>query len=204
MAALGASCSSAPRKTTPELSKLEGRRVALVEIQGEATARRIAEVALINQLTRHGSFILVSKQDVEAARARPNQDPRDWQGLAREAGAEVALRMDVLQFDADTREGISTEQVQDSQLKAEQGGDGTTERVYKVRSLDGHVRFELEFADLAVSAPGAAPEVRKGVAEAQERVVEEARTGAAHLPPKLRFLEKISNQAFADFFERYH
>jgi hypothetical protein len=198
--ALGAACSSAKKKTTPELGELEGHKVAVVEIDGEETARKVAQVALINQLVQKGSFEIVPKQDVEAARTAIGQDPTDWLGIARRAGADYALKMRVLEFVGDTREGYSSETVEDSQLQAEQGGDGKTEHVYKVRALDGHVRFEVQIADVR---EGGAADLRTGIAEAQDRVTVEAKTEAAHLPPKLRFLEKLANQAFARFFEQY-
>jgi hypothetical protein len=195
------SCSTAPKRTTPELSKLEGRKIALVEVIGEASARRIVEVALINQLMKRGTFELVSKQDVDAARAKPDTEPQDWKAIAREAGAEVAMRLRVLDFDATTREGYSTVEVEDSQLEKERGAEGRkSKRLFKVKSLTGKVRVEVEMAEVA----GSAQDVRKAVAENEESVTEESLKTVAHLPPKLRFLEKISNEAFRDFFDRYN
>lgn len=194
--ALG-SCSSGAKRTTPELGELEGRKVALVAVEGESSARKIVEVALINQLVEHGSFILVSKQDLEKAKALPNMDPADWKGAARKAGAELALKARVLRFDAKENTGYSKEKVKDSQLAEERGDDGETERLYKVHSLDGAVRVELEFTDLGTG------DVRSAVAEETQTVVAEAKTSSAHLPPRLRFLEGLSNQAFHKFFEEY-
>jgi hypothetical protein len=193
-----AACSHGQKKTTPELSKLEGKKVALTDIDGEETARRVIEVALINQLTQRGTFIIVSRQDVEAARKDPAQNPTDWVGVARRAGADYALKAKVLQFDGDIREGYSSTPIQDSQLAAERGDDGKDERIYKVKSLDGTVKVELDFA--ATSGD----DYRSGVAEKEDRVVSEGKDEAAHLPPKLRFLETLSNGAFKDFFDRYN
>jgi len=198
LAAFLAACSSAKKKDVPELSELEGRRIALVQVDGEETARKIIEVALINQLVDRGTFILVSKQDVEKARAAHDQDPNDLLGIAQRAGAEYALTAKVLQFDADTHEGYSTEEVEDSQLAEERGDDGKTTRVYKAKSLAAKVRVELKFTNLADK------DTRNGIASAEETVFAEAKTSAAHLPPKLRFLEKLSNKAFKDFFDRYN
>lgn len=192
-------CSSGKKKTTPELGKLEGKKVALVEVEGETTPRKIVEVALINQLIQKGSFILVSKQDVETARRAPAQDPNDWQGIARRAGADLALRARVIQFDADTREGYSSEEVEDSQLAAERGKDkGKDTRYFKAKSLTGKVQVELEFTQLDNG------EARRAIATHEETVTADAKSSAIHLPPKLRFLEKISNEAFRDFFDRYN
>lgn len=189
-------CSSAPKKT-PELKKLEGKKVALVEIDGEATARAIVEVALVNQLIKDGTFILVPKQDVQSARTAPSINPGDWQAIAKAAGADYALRADVLEFSADEREGYSTEEVDDSQLKKERG-DGRTQRIYKEKSLTSKVRVELKFADLSQN------DIRAGIAEAEDQVRAEAKNSSAHLPPRLRFLEKTANEAFRRFFERYN
>lgn len=194
---LATACSSTPKKT-PELSKLEGKKVALVEIQSEDTARRVVETALVNQLIRTGSFILVSKSDLEKARSAPEQDPRDLNGLAQRAGAEVALRANVLRFNADEREGYSEETIKDSQLAEERGDSGETQRLYKVKSLDAQVQVELKFTDLKTQ------DERTGIAKAQEQATAEGKTSAIHLPPKLRLLEKVANDAFRKFFETYH
>ncbi len=191
-----AACSSAP-KTTPELSRLEGRKVALVEVTGEATARAVFEVALVNQIREHGSFILVSKQDTERARQAPGTQISDWRGWAQAAGADLALRIEVRRFEAETHEGVSSETVTDSQLAAERGDDGKSERLVRVKSLDGAVSANLEFTDLKTG------EVRRALAEKQDRKVAEERTSAMHLPPRLRFLEKLAQDALAEFFERY-
>lgn len=190
-----AGCASTPRKT-PELSSMVGKKVALVELDGEASSRSIIEVSLVNQLRQRGTFLLLPKQDIEAVRGQPDLNPTDWKELARRAGAEYALRAKVLQFDADTREGYNEEEIEDSQLEAERG-DGRTKRLFKVKSLTGQVRIELEFTELTTS------DTRVGIAEAHDEVRAEARASAAHLPPKLRFLEKLANEAFRAFFDRY-
>jgi hypothetical protein len=191
------SCSGKSSKTTPELSKMEGKKVALVEIQGEETSRNIVEVALINQLVRTGNFIIISKQDLAAAKLAPDVDPSNAKAVAARAGADFALTAKVLNFDADTRMGYDAIKVEDSQLAAETG-DGNTEQIYKVRQLSGHVKVQLDFTDLTGKSSG-----KSGIAERTGQVTEEAKNSAAHLPPRLRFLEDLSNQAFHDFFETY-
>ena len=190
-------CSSSQKKSDRViLSELHGKKVALIGVEGEDTAKKITEVALINQLVKRGTFELVSKGAVETARTDISQDPMNWKGLAKRAGADLALRVKVEEFKAEENAGYSKEEVYDSQLAEENGTDGKTERIYKVKSLDGKVRFNLGFTDLSKN------ETRFGTAEAAERVEENARTRAVHLPPKLRFLEKLSNQAFEEFFEK--
>ncbi|MBY0470843.1 hypothetical protein K2X30_06695 [bacterium] len=189
-------CASA-KKTTPELSKLEGKKIALVEIQGENTPKSIVEVALINQLVKRGTFILISKQDVQAARNDSSIAATDWKGIARKAGAEFALKAKVLKFDADTREGYSKQEVYDSVIEEEQGGDGKVQRLYKEKSLTGHVQVELEFSDLSQD------DTRVAIAEEEQVVKAEGKTGGIHLPPKLRFMETITNEAFRKFFEKF-
>jgi len=195
--ALASGCSSAAKKTTPELARFEGKKVALVAVDGESTARKVVEVALVNQLVDKGTFILVNKNDLDQARAKPNQDPMDWKGVAKAAGADLALRAKVLQFDADENEGYSSEKEKDSQLAEEQGDDGETEHLYKVKSLEGRVRVSLEFTDLNTG------DVRSAVAEDEQKVVADAKSSAVHLPPRLRFLEGVANKAFDRFFQEY-
>jgi hypothetical protein len=189
-------CSHAPKKT-PELAKLEGKKVALVEVTGEATAKRVAEVALINQLTSRGTFILISKEDVEAARTAYQQDPSDWRGVARRAGADYALIAHVLEFRAETRTGYSHETVEDSLMEKETG-EAKTDNLYKVKSLHGSVKIELQFADLKTG------DVRRGVTEKADTATADERNGGIHLPPRLRFLEGLCNEAFKDFFDKYN
>lgn len=194
---LFSSCSGKSAKTTPELSQMEGKKVALVDIQGEETSKKVIEVALINQLVRTGNFVIISKQDLQAAKLAPDVDPSNIKAVAQRAGADFALTAKVLSFDADTRMGYDAIKVEDSQLEAETG-DGKTEQIYKVRQLSGHVKVQLEFADLSGKSPG-----KSGIAERSGQVTQEAKDSAAHLPPRLRFLEDLSNQAFHDFFETY-
>lgn len=196
LAVAGGACSSASKKTTPELSKMEGKKVALVDVVGEETARQAVEVALINQLTKRGTFYIVSKEDVEAARVQFQQDPSNWKGVAKRAGADYALKARVLEFKSDENVGYSRETVQDSQMEAETG-QAETERLYKVKALTGSVRVELQFADLGSG------DTRVGIAEQQGKAEADERNGAAHLPPRLSFLEGLLEKAFHDFFERY-
>lgn len=192
-------CSHA-RKKTVELSEMQGKKVALISIDGEETARKVTEVALINQLVQHGSFDLVSKQDVEKARVAPDQDPMDWIGIARRSGADYALKAKVLQFDATENKGYSSEKVEDSQMAQDMGEDHRmTDQIYKVKSLVGHVQIQLDFAKTDPKDP----DLRTGVAEAEDTVTAGTRTEAPHLPPSLRFLEQIEGKAFAKFFEQY-
>jgi len=197
------SCST-KKNSVPELSSLKGKKVALVDVDGEETARKVIEVALINQLVQRGTFILISKQDVQQARIAPEQDPTDWKGIARRAGAEVALRAKVVRFDAQEQTGTMTEEVYDSQLAAEQGTDGKTQRVYRVKSLEGNVQVQLEFTTLVPSGKVLEDPTRFALAEAQEKVVESEKNSSIHLPLRLRFLENLANNAFKDFFERYN
>src|SRR5690606_6466774 len=101
------------------------------------------------------------------------------------------------EFSADTREGYSSEQVVDTQLAADTGTDGRTERLYKVKAMTAKVRVELQFADLASG------DERVGVAEAHREVKTEGNSGGIHIPPQLQFLESVANEAFHNFFEKY-
>ncbi len=191
------SCATS-KKVEPELSAYKGRKVALIEVEGESTSRKVVEVALINQLVKRGSFVLVNKKDVEAARVDVKVDARNDAQVATHAGAEIALRAKVIEFDGEVHEGHSTERVYDEQLAAERGEkEGTTDRLYKVKRLDGKVKVELTFIDLKNS------DTRVGIAEAVESTEGDERKGAIHLPPVLRFLEKVANTAFQNFFEKY-
>lgn len=192
-------CSGRKSKETLDLSDVKGKKVALVDIDGgEDTEQAVIETALINQLVKRGTFILISKQAVEAAKAAPDQDLTDWKGIARRAGADYALRARIVDFTANTRSGYSSETIEDSRLKAETG-NGKTQRLYKVKRMTGHVAVALDFAGVTPKTAGSS---RDEVAEATDQVTVEGRTEAAHLPPKLRFLEKVANEAFQKFFQR--
>lgn len=210
--ALASGCASSKKSDRVELSDLLGKKVALVEIQGEPTARKVVEVALVNQLVKHGSFELIGKREVERAKARHDVRPDDWAAVAKAAGADLALVARVQEFKADEHEGYSTETVYDEQLAEERGEDAaTTERVYKVRAIDGSVKVELEFQEYLKPSDEeeqSSPDVsryiaRRGIAEATDRVVAEGKSSAAYLPPKLRFLEDLANRAFVKFFKDY-
>jgi hypothetical protein len=193
-----ASCSTTKKRAAPELSKLEGKKIALVEIDGESTAKGIVEVALINQLIEKGTFTLISKKEVEAARLMPDQNPLDLLGIAKRSGADYALQAKVLEFSAETKEGYSAEEIEDSALAAERGKEaGKTHRIFKTQALHGIVRIELRFTALLDG------EIRSAVAENDEQLIADSKLGAIHFPPKLRFLEKTTNIAFKKFFERY-
>ncbi|MGK5083074.1 hypothetical protein WDW37_07185 [Bdellovibrionota bacterium FG-1] len=190
-------CSHAAKKK-PVLSELEGKKVALIEIEGEATARAVVEVALINQLVQRGSFEIIPKQEINQARTATEQDPTDWVGIARRAGADYALKAKVLQFSAEQKDGYSSEELYDSQLAAERGEkEGKTQRLFKVKSLSAKVQVQLDFEHTDPKNP----DRRSGVAEAERTVTAESKTEAAHLPPRLRFLEELSNEAFNKFFK---
>jgi hypothetical protein len=192
-------CSHAKKKDVA-LSEMLGKKVALISIDGEETARKVTEVALINQLVQHGSFDLVSKQDVEKARIAPDQDPMDWIGIARRSGADYALKAKVIQFDATEHQGYSSEKVEDSQMAQDMGEDHRmTDQIYKVKSLAAKVQIELAFAKTDPKDP----DLRTGIAESEETATSGTRTEAPHLPPSLRFLEQLEGKAFAKFFEQY-
>lgn len=175
---------------------MEGKKVALVDIQGEPTTRRIIEVALVNQLIRTGSFLLIQKSEVESARSATDQDPTDNDTLARKSGADYALKTRVLKFEASEHEGFSEESNEDSQLELERG-NGKAQRIYRVKSIDAQVQVLLEFKNLKTQ------EVRTGIAEAREESYADEKDSAIHLPPKLRLLEKLTQKAFHNFFDRY-
>ena len=196
LAVAGGACSHG-RKSTPVLSDMIGKKVALVEVVGEDTARQATEVALINQLTARGTFILISKEDVEAARVQFQQDPSDWKGIAKRAGADYALKARVLEFKSDVNTGYSHQTVQDSQMEAETG-NAKVDELYKVKALTGSVKVELSFSNLAND------DTRVAVAEKEGRAEADERKGAAHLPPRLSFLTGLLEQAFRQFFDQYN
>jgi len=195
-------CASAPKPGSPPvLSDYEGKKVALIDIDGEASGRAVVEVALINELIKRGTFILVPKNEVDQARNAPDVDPTDWRAIAERAGSDIALRARIARFDAETKEGYSAEEVYDSQLAKERGKkEGKTNRLFKVKSMKGVVEVELEFADARSKTDAS---FRKGTAAHEETVSADAKSGSIHLPPKLRFLEGLARQAFRKFFEQY-
>jgi len=188
-------CSSAKKKE-PVLSDYRGKKIALVELEGTPTAKKIVEVALVNQLMKRGTFILVSKEDVSAARAHFSQDPRKWKEIATRAGGDFALRVNVKKFIAETKSGYSKDIIEDSQMK-EDTGKAEYERTYKVKALNAKVAMDLAFTNLSTG------ETRNALAKKESQEVGDDRNGAIHLTPRLVYLEKLTNQAFAEFFSRY-
>ena len=158
--------------------------------------KQATEVALINQLTRNGTFIIISKEDVEAARVQFQQDPSDWKGIAKRAGADYALKARVLEFESHVDVGYSHQTVEDTQMEAETG-ECKIRWPYKVKRLTGNVKVELQFANLADGT------VKTGTAEKQGQVEGDEREGAVHLPPRLSFLIGLLEQTFQDFFKEY-
>jgi hypothetical protein len=189
------SCSSIGKRT-PEISELLGKKVALVEIEGERTSQAVAEIGIVNEILRRGSFELISKQDLATSRARPEQDPLDWRGIAKGAGADWALRVKVLKFDANAHEGYSELEEEDS-LYEKETGQKKSKRLYKVKALRGEVEFNVEFADLQGG------DVRTAVATKKGEAFATSKTHVERLPPKMSFLQKLSQEAFKDFFDQY-
>ena len=192
----GFACSSAPKKE-PELSRFLGKKIALVSLQAEPTAKTIVEVALVNQLVKRGTFILISQEEVQKAKAAHDVDTTDDAAVARRAGADYSLKARVLKFEAHEREGYDSIVEDDSQMEAETG-ESKTKRLYKVATLLAKVEIELTFRDLQTG------ELRVGIAKAEGNSFAESKTTAGHLPPKMGFLEKVANEAFRDFFDRYN
>ncbi len=191
------SCSTTAKKNIPEFDKLHGKKVALVEIQGEPTARKIVEVALINQIVRKGTFQLVSKQEVDHAKTEAHIKVTDHKEIAKHLDADYALRLDIRKFDAVSREFYDAVEEEDSQLAAERGNDeGKTRRVFKVKTLDGHVQIHFEFIPTRDGIL-----FQSGLAEAQDRVEVSAQKEAAHLPAQLSFMDKITQKAMQNFFD---
>ncbi len=202
---VASSCASKPKRTTPKLSELEGKKVALIEVESETTQRKMIEVSLVNQLVRDGTFELVSKQDVEKARTLPDVSPTDWKEMARRAGADLALRAKVVEFKAEDHEGWTRIEREDSVLAAELGESARKHKqLVRAKSIEGSVKVELSFTDLRKegSREGSG-ETRSALAEASETVSADQSEGPIQLPLKMRFLEKLTNRAFAEFFEKY-
>ncbi len=193
------SCSTAKKKTTPELSKLEGKKVALISIDGEETAKKVIEVSLVNQLLKTGYFELIEKEVILKAKTRPEVNPLDVRQIAKTSGADYALEAKVLDFTGEDSEGFNKVTVNDSQMAKERGEkERMVERLVKVKKREARVAIELTFTEVAGDQ-----DKRVGVAGASESVTDSEEKEAIHLPPKLRLLESVAEKAFAKFFEEY-
>jgi len=170
-----------------------GKKVALMEIEGESFQRSSIEVALVNQLKKNGTFILLNKRDIEEVRSRAEFKADDWKKIAKSAGADFALRVRVLKFETEIREGYSKDKIEDPLLAKETGKD-EQERLYKVKSIEGEVRFEIQWHDLNTD------KAEYGVTESRKVVSNDNRNGAIRLPARLIYLEMLSNEAFAKYF----
>ncbi len=192
-------CSSAKKRPENEarLSDFAGKKIAIIEITGETTGQRIAEVALINQIRKRGTFVLVSKKDVSTARVAFDQDPTARLEIAKRAGADLALVMDVRRFSAEVRKGFDRNREYDSQMAEDRGeNEAEVDRLIPVHTMEGEVQFDLAFMPVDGSEP------KQGEAAASRSITERAKDAAIHLPPKLRFLEELSNEAFEKYFEQ--
>jgi len=166
------------------------QKVALVEITGPDTSKKIVEVVLVNFLMKTGAFTLLNKKEVDKARAHHAQDPMDLNGIAKRAGADESLKIAVDIFKAEIVEGYSSEKINDPQLIEERGEEAKNEeRLFKVKRLDGHVKLMLNFTNLMTL------KTRTKVLEATDSKTSDEQKGAAHLPPKLRFLEELTEKA---------
>ncbi len=191
-----AGCSSAKKKV-PELSELLGKKIALIEIDGEATARTTVEVALANEIARRGTFILIPKLDLQKARVLPHVDPTDPRSIGKAAGADWAMKVSVKSWDSTETEGYDAiEEEEDSLLKKETGS-GKSSRLAKVKLLKTTVEIEVELIEVD------SDDVRKGTAreESSHRAV--GTEGRPKTPWKLSELEKVAGRAFRAFFDRY-
>jgi hypothetical protein len=202
----GFGCSSRPPRTTPKLSELEGKRIALVEVGAEPTQRAMIEVALVNQLQSEGTFELIAKEEIQKAKAAPDVDTTDLQALGRSVGADYLLQIEVLALEATERSGVDRITVEDSQLAEEQGEDARqTTRLVKVKSLTGKVSLKIRFTPVRPLGAPATPltEPREAVATQEDRVTAREEKTAIRLPGRIRFLETLIQKAFSDFFKQY-
>ncbi len=204
---LSSGCKSAPKATDghpkAEFKSFEGKKIAFVEVdtvRGGETARKVVEVSLVNELLKRGTFELVSKEEIAAARAEPEQDPTDLIGIAKRTGAQASLRIKVLEFLSEEKQGYSEQEIEDSYLEKERGkSDKKNTRLYKVKALDSKVQYQIELRDLT-QEPNP---IFTDTIEKKSRIeADESKGRAARLPPRLRVLESLSQAAFVDFFDR--
>jgi hypothetical protein len=178
---------------------MRGKTVAIVGFEGTKTARKFAEVAIVNQVIERGSFLLIPQREIRKVKARVGVDPRNYTQIAAMSGADIALWGEFLAFDANTSEGYIEETIYDSQIAAEQGDDrGSVKQLIKVKTLEGHVKLKLFFQETING------EVLSDVTEVKEKIQHGERRRAVHLPPRLRFLEELTNRAVNQFFEKHY
>ncbi len=197
-------CSSGSKRTTPKLSEMTGKKVALVEIDAEPSTRLSVEVSLVNELIARGTFELIAKGDLEKAKQDPALNPLDAVALGKRVGADYVLKTRVRSFTADETSGYVKIKVEDSQLAAEQGEKARwTEKPVKAKSLVGTVHLELEFTDLARFEKNPTDAVKTGPAVATQRIDATEEKGAIALPPKMKFLDQLTRKAVRSFFEEF-
>lgn len=196
LVSFGTGCASKKTKEDLDrdaLSGLSGKKVAITDIEGESTARRVFETSLINQILKHGNFELIPKKSVEVAKVDPTLVPGDLLAVAKKAGADFALSAKIQKFEALDEEGVSEEQIDDPVL-AEERGDGQDKRFYKVRRMTASILVEFKTTDLGSGKS------HLFLIEDHHALTEEAKTQAIHMPPKLRYLEERMNTAVEKFF----
>ena len=178
-----------------DFDQIKGRKIALLSISGEQTGRKIVEVALVNQIKKRGTFSMVSKQSIEKSKERVEQDPMDDAGIAKGAGADLGLRVEILKFDAQEHTGYSKEEIEDDELKAERG-DGKATRYFRAKSVEYDIQYRLDFTDVTNNTK------RIALLQKQDRELAEEQKGSMRFSPRLRHMEKLTNEMFDEFFTK--
>jgi hypothetical protein len=176
------------------LKRLQGKRVALAQIDAEKDERTHIEVGILNELLDKGRFEIVDRATVQDALvAYPAES--DWQRLGKKVGADYVLSVRVKEFSVDERQGYDKVTEEDSLLTEESGESKPVVGTHfkKVRGFMGAVRLSCMFYDVADGAI-----IYQGFGVAGETL--NSRDGS--LPGKMSMLEKLTGKAITNFFEQ--
>ena len=189
----GAGCSHKKVKERLSQKDLRSKVVALIGVDGAKEAALQTEIAIVNQVIEKGTFQIIDRAAVQAALVGHPADG-DWVALGHELNADYVLRLTVVEFKAETRQGYDVNEEEDSLLSTENRTPRKQKWKHysKVKSQEGYVKLRVEFFDVATH------EMAQSEATEARRIFN-SRDG--EIPRKLKMLEELTAQAVATYFE---
>ncbi len=187
------SCSHKKTKKALTQDELRNKVVALVDVNGAKEAKLQTEVAIVNEIISKGRFQIVDRATVQSALVE-HPTEADWQALGRQVHADLLLKIDILEFKVDSRQGYDGVEEEDSLLSSEHRESRSTKwkHLYKVKAQQGFVKVRARFFDV------------KDATFVVDRESEAERTynsREGELPRNMKILEDLTQHAVATLFD---